>query len=337
ALTLAVALNILGLNVAKWLHNIGAVCIWVPAFALVVMGFISWSRFGAATQINAHTIIPSTHLKDVIFWSTIAFAFGGVETASSMGDEIKDARRVIPRALITAGIIITTIYIVATAAVLVALPSSEVTGLQGVMQAVESVGGRVGAAGLTPIIAALVVTGSVGAVGAWFAATARLPFVAGIDRFLPPMFGSLHPKWGTPHVALLTQAMIAAVIVFLGQAGTNVKGAYDVLVSMGVIAYFIPFLYMFAAMIRLQGEPAAPGVIRVPGGKPAAMALAAVGFLTTALSILLALIPADDEPNKRLAVAKIVGLTLLLVAIGQVMYMAGKRKRPAPGAGQPPA
>ena len=44
------------------------------------------------------------------------------------------------------------------------------------------------------------------------------------------------------------------------------RGAYDVLVSMSVITYFVPFLFMFAAMIKLQREPAGPEVIRVPGG-----------------------------------------------------------------------
>ena len=47
-----------------------------------------------------------------------------------------------------------------------------------------------------------------------------------------------------------------AVFIFPGQAGTTVKGAYDVLVSMSIISYFIPYLLMFASMIRLQREPA---------------------------------------------------------------------------------
>ena len=97
-----------------------------------------------------------------------------------------------------------------------------------------------------------------------------LPFVAGIDRFLPPAFGALHPRWKTPWVGLLTQFVFGAIFIFLGQAGTSIKGAYDVLVSMGVITYFIPFLYLFAAMFKLQSEPAGPEVIRVPGGKPVA-------------------------------------------------------------------
>ena len=123
------------------------------------------------------------------------------------------------------------------------------------------------------------------------------------------------------------QAVIAGLFVFLGQAGTSVHGAYDALVSMGIIAYFIPFLFMFAAMIVLQREPAGPEVIRVPGGKPAAILLASTGFLVTAVSIELACIPPDEEPNKTLAVVKVVGSSAVLVGAGAAGYWLGKRRR----------
>ena len=122
------------------------------------------------------------------------------------------------------------------------------------------------------------------------------------------------------------QAAIAGLFVFLGQAGTSVHGAYDALVSMGIIAYFIPFLFMFAAMIVLQREPAGPDVTRVPGGKPAAILLAATGFIVTAVSIVLACIPPDEEPNKTLAVVKVVGSSAVLVGVGAVVYLLGRRR-----------
>jgi hypothetical protein len=96
---------------------------------------------------------------------------------------------------------------------------------------------------------------------------------------------------------------------------------------MGIIAYFIPFLFMFAAMIKLQAEPAGPEVIRTPGGRPVAIAMAALGFLTTSVSILLACVPADDEPNKALAVTKVVGSSVALVALGIAVYLTGRGRR----------
>jgi amino acid transporter len=216
----------------------------------------------------------------------------------------------------------------ATWCILLAIPKAQVSGLQGIMQAIQAMLTRVGTPWMVPAVAALVTLNALGGVGGWFAATARLPFVAGIDRFLPRAFGDLHPRWRTPYVALLVQAGIAIVFVFLGQARTSVRGAYDALVSMGIIANFIPFLFMFAAMIKLQREPAGPDVIRVPGGRRVAILLAALGFVTTALSIVLACVPAGDEPNKMLAVVKIVGASLALVGVGVLVYVVGRRRRP---------
>jgi amino acid transporter len=301
----------------------------VPALMLIVMGTMAWLRFGAATEINSATILPSTGLKNIVFWSTIAFAFGGIEGASTMSEEIRDARRNIPRAILAAGVIVTIVYIAGTASVLAALPTDAVTGLQGFMQAMTQVSARVGFEAVVPFVALLVTVSSIGGVSAWFTASARLPFLGGIDKFLPPAFGRLHPRWRTPYVALIVQSVIAAVVIFLGQAGTSVKGAYDVLVSMGIISYFLPFLYMFSAMIRLQREPAGPEVMRVPGGKPVAIILSVLGLLTTIVSSILACIPPADEPNKFLAVTKIIGSSALMIAIGAVIYLIGKRKRAA--------
>jgi glutamate:GABA antiporter len=327
ALGIAAGLNVRGLSIGKWLHNLGAVGLWVPGLLLLALGLLAFLRFGSATRFSPDTMLPSTRLKDIVFWSTIAFSLSGLESASMLGGEIRDARRNIPRALLAAGVLITALYILGTVAMLVALPQQQIQSLQGFMQAIESASSRLGLVWLVAPIAGLIVLGGLGQAGAWFAAGGRLPFVAGIDRYLPAAFGRLHPKYNSPYVSLMSQAGIAAVFIFLGQAGTTVKGAYDVLVSMSIISYFIPYLLMFASMIRLQGEPAGPEVIRVPGGRRVAIGLAALGFTTTVVTIGLALIPAEDDPNKLLAVSKTAGLTLLLVATGALVYAWGRRRR----------
>ena len=325
-LVVAAGLNIRGLGVGKWLHNLGALGMWAPALLLLAVGAVALARFGPATPFTAEAMVPSTRLKDIVFWSTIAFSLSGLESASMMGDEIEDARRNIPRALLLAGVLITGLYILATVAILVALPPGEILNLQGFMHSIATASERVGLSWVTVAAAVLLVAGGLGQAGAWFAASGRLPFVAGLDRFLPPVFGRIHPRYHSPYVSLAVQALIAAVFIFLGQAGTTVKGAYDVLVSMSIISYFIPYLFMFAAMIRLQREPAGAEVMRVPGGTPVAIGLAALGFCTTAGSIGLAMVPAEDEPDQLLAVTKVVGLTVLLVLVGAGVYFAGRRR-----------
>jgi amino acid transporter len=325
-LSAATLMNVVGLDVGKWLHNVGALAMWIPVGIIIVMGLIAWHRYGSATSFTLHSMTPSTHLNDIIFWSVLTFALGGSETASFMGEEIKNPRRSIPLALLFGGVTVALCYIVGTAAVLLALPSGEVSSLQGLVQAISKTASRVGFPGVLPVAAFLIALSNIGAAGAYLAAVARLPFVAGIDRFLPAAFGALHPRWKTPWVALLTQFGLGVVFIFLGQAGTSVKGAYNVLVSMGVITYFIPYLYLFAAMIKLQREPAGPEVIRVPGGSTVAKLVATLGLVTTTLTIVLSLIPQPDEPNKPLALLKIVGGTGVLVLVGVGIYAAGRRR-----------
>jgi glutamate:GABA antiporter len=322
-------INLIGMNIAKWSYNIGALSMWIPALMVVVMGFIAWSRFGSATAFHASTMLPSPHLQQVIFWSTLIFAFGGCESASFLAGEIKNPRRTIPRALLIAGVTIAFCYILGTFCVLLALPSADTSNLDGLVQAIQRTAERLGVHGLTSTAAALIAISNIGAAAAFLAAAARLPFVAGIDGFLPPVFGRVHPRWHTPYASVLGQGLIGIAFVFLGQAGTSVKGAYDVLVSIGVITYLVPYLFLFAALIRLQREPAGEEVILVPGGKPAAIFIACVGFCTAALAILLSLIPSPDEPRKMLVTVKVLGAAFVLIGLGVLLYWAGKARRRA--------
>jgi amino acid transporter len=328
-LALTLWVNVVGVEVGKILNNIGAWATWIPVALLVVMGFVAWSVFGSATTFTRETMSPVWDLKGLAFWSTLAFGFGGLESASLMGGEIRDPKRNIPRAILLAGAAVVAVYILGTLATLVALPAEDATGLQGIMQAIDRTAARIGLGGVSAVSALMITIGSIGGVGAWLAATSRLPFVAGIDRTLPAAFGKLHPKWGTPVFALCVQVGIAAVFTVLGQAGTSVKAAYDILVNMVIIAFFIPYALMYAAMIRVQWMPTGDDVRRVPGGRPVAVLLGALGFITVAVSIVLACVPPAGDPRPGLAVVKVVGSSLAMVALGVVLDVVGRRKGPA--------
>jgi len=322
---LALVLNVVGLNIGKWLNNLGAWGTWLPVALLVIVGVAAWARFSSATSFNPHELRPSLNVGMIGVWATLLYAFSGAEAASFMGDEMKNARRIVPPALIVAGVIVTTGYILGTIAILVALPASHVGNMEGIMQGISAAAARVGWYGVGPAVAFLIVLANLGGVGAYLGSLARLPFVVGIDRYLPSAFGRVHPKWGTPVVALVTQAMCCTVFVMLGQAGSSVRGAYQFLVSMSIITNFVPYLFMFAALIRLQREPAEPGVVTIPGGKPAAIVLAVVAMVTTILVIIGSAVPDPSEPNKVLAVGKVIALNLLLIGGGMGLYKLAKR------------
>jgi amino acid transporter len=326
ALAAALWMNLVGLGVARRLNNLGAHARLAGAFILIALGVLAYARFGSATAFSTAAVTPHVDLHGLVFWSTIAFALTGLEAVSFMGGEIHDARRVVPRAIVMAVPIILVIYYLGTLSVLVALPVGQVSGLQGVIDAVAAMAARLGLHGVLRLMAGILLLHSLGSVGAWLGAVARIPYVAGIDRVLPKEFGRLHARWGTPHVALWTQALVTVLFIFMGQAGTSVKGAYEVLVSQMVIIYMVPYLYLYGAALRLRLDetPLARGVTRI---------LATLGLATTSAAIVLSFFPSADEPNKPLAVFKIAGVTLLMVGSGVVVYLT--RGRAVRGAESP--
>jgi amino acid transporter len=324
-LALGTILNIFGLDVGKWLNNVGAASRWVVTLLLIGLGVVAWWKFGPATPITAATIRPGFRIQDLIFWSIIAFAWTGPEAMSFMAGEVKNPRRTIPLGLAMAAPVIGIIYIMGTIAVLAAMKPGDVNSTSGVMQAIGHVADRIGWSVLTPIAAMLVTLSCLGSVGAWLGAVARIPFVAGIDHYLPKAFGQMHPRWGSPVVALLAQAGIASIFIFLGQGGNTVKTAYDTLVGSTLIITFIPFLLLFASAIKLS-ERSSPQTTRIPGGKFTIVFSAVVGFLTTIGGIILACVPPDDVSDKTLFVLKVALLTALMVGGGVAVYLFGRRR-----------
>jgi len=319
-------LNIRGVDAGKWLNNVSALGSLLPLTVLMALGAVSYWRFGPVTHLTAATLAPHWSLNNAVFWSGVFFAFGGVEAGSAMGGEIQNPRRVIPSAILVGGSILAIGYIGGTAALLVALPSEAVSGPDGFVNGIRTLSAHLGLGWLLMPIALLVGLNAVGGAAAYLSSTSRLPFVAGIDNYLPSAFGRIHPRYRTPWVAIGVYGLAGICVALLGQAGTTVRGAYDVLVSMAVIAYFLPYLYVFAAMIRLQNRPVGPEVRRVPGGKPVAIALASLGFMSTLLTIFLSAIPAADEANKPLTVIKVVGGSALLVGAGVAVFLAERRR-----------
>jgi amino acid transporter len=323
-LSLAVYLNVRGLGVAKWLNNVGGVARWCAMLMLAGFGVALWWRYGSATPLDRRSLTPGVRMVDVVFWSTIALAWTGPEAAAFMGGEIHEPRRTLPLALALAAPLIAGIYLIGTLSVLIAVPPAHTSALYGVMEATAVAAQRFGLGGLQVFVAVCVSLSCVASVGAWLGATARIPFAAGIDHYLPKSFARLHPRYGSPTVAIAAQAVIAALFAVLGQAGTSVKGAYDILVDMTVITTMLPFLSLFGAAIRLSGGARRPGEMRVPGGRATIVVLAFVGLMTTVGATVLAFLPAPDEPNPTLAICKVIGLSAIILGAGAAVYATAK-------------
>jgi amino acid transporter len=219
---------------------------------------------------------------------------------------------------------------VATIALLAIMPGASVDPRNGVFQAISTASVPLGLAWFGMVAAMLVTVGNAGGVGATVAGVARVPFVAGIDNYLPAFFGKIHPRWKTPYISILIQAGISAFILVISQINATVVEAYQFLVDMAVILYFIPFLYMYAAAIKLayrQDRAAGAQAVLVPGGKAGIWLTGLLGFIITLASIGFAAIPPGDVKSKPLFEAKLLFWTVAFIGSGLILYFRGATKK----------
>lgn len=321
-LWLAVGMNVVGLRVGKQLQNLGGYGTWLPALLFVLLAVWSLMTRGSATSFHARALLPPTlDLQSINLFATMTFGLAGLELAPTLGDEIHDAAATLRRGVLVSGVAIVAMYVLGTAAMLVALPRETVSITNGMPQATAALVERLGAAWLAPVaglVAILLVLGNLGGVGAWLAGSARLPYVAGVDGVLPRAFGRIHPRWQTPHVGLLVQGAIATVFVIASLVGSTVKNAYLVLTQTTIILFFIPYIYLFAAYLRLRRERTASGAV-----------IGWVGLAAVAFSIVLGFVPPSDEAHPWRYEAKVVGGVIGFMLLGVVLARRGVRHHTA--------
>ncbi len=324
---LVIGTNIIGLKWGKWIQNVGALSTGAVFIVLTIAGIWAWIHYGSATDLSAGSFVPDlSNFSTITFFATMTFAFAGLELGSVMGGEIKDPGRSIPRAMLFSGFVIAGIYILGTLFLMVGVPESEVDVITGIPQALLALEGRLAWTGLAVIGALFVALSSVGGLGAWMTGVARIPYVIGIDRYLPAALGKTHPKWGTPYIALFTQGLVVTLLMLAAVAKSTIEEAYVMLLDMTIILYFIPFMYMFASLpiLRMKARGNNEGISLVPGGNAGAWIVGGIGFAATLLSVILALIPPEGSENPVMFVVKVAGGCLLFILAGLGYYLKNR-------------
>ncbi len=298
------AANFFGIRVARFVQMFGAAAIvFVPALLIafaVTAGPVRAQPGGG----------PNSLWDEVNLFSLIAFAFVGLELAPVLGGEIRNPARDVPRSALIAGAVCVVFYVSGTGALLQILPSDIISPLTGLVQAGVIMGSRAGMPTLSNVFAAIITLAVAAQLGTWIAGNTRLPYVIGLDRYLPPAFARLHPRWRTPHISLLFQAIVATLLLLLAQFGESVRATYQILLDMLIVATFLPFLYIFACGWRHSSKWAA-----------------ASGFLITLLSIALSFVPPSIASSRILYETKVVGGVLVVIAAGILLYRHYEKRR----------
>jgi len=308
-LALITLANVRGLIVGKWIQNAGGFSAFLSV-GLVVAAAIAASDRGVGVRAPG---ITNVGWETATSFAVMCNALVGIELASTMGDEIRNPKRDLGPAIAIAGLLSIGSYLLVTGAVLTLVPIGQLGVTQGVMQAVAAGARGAHVEWMLPPLAIVMGLATGGAASAWFAGSARVPFVAGLTHALPAALGRVHPRWHSPHVALFTCAALAALITACSLAGSSVAEAYQVLLKAAVIIQLIPFLYLFLALTKIE--------------QVAVLARAAglLGLCTTLVGLGAAFLPTADVTSvarfEMKLVAGVVGPTML----GWILFKRAQR------------
>jgi amino acid transporter len=185
------------------------------------------------------------------------------------------------------------LYVGATLTLLIAVSKDSISVLQGIVQAVSHMAAQVGVSWIVAPFAFMLSLSIAGIGSAWLGGSARIPFVAGLDSYLPSWLGKIHPKYATPYPALLVHAGVSLILVILNftLTGSGVQETFQKLLSLAVVLQLIPFLYMFGALLKIAVDEK---FVRGHYGRGMLVFAGVCGMLTTVLGIALAFFPAQQ-------------------------------------------
>ena len=323
-LALLTGLNIVGLGVGKWLNNLGAIGTFIAAAVLVGLGIVIGSRFGT-TVTAADFRIPADPKFVLNSFGVICFGLVGLELASVMGDEIREPQKTLPGAVALGGIISGALYIGSTLTLLIAIGKNDISVLQGIVQGVSQMARKIGAGWMIAPFAVMLSLSIAGIGSAWMGGSARIPFVAGLDSYMPAVMGKVHPKYATPHVALIVQGIVSLILIVLNfTLSGGVQDAFQTMLSAAVVLQLIPFLYVFAALVKFASRDSLQGG-RYGRGK--LMFVGVAGLTTTVLAIVVAFFPPKQITSLWKYEVTMFGITLFFIGLAAFFFFVyGRRK-----------
>jgi amino acid transporter len=351
----AVWAAILSFSIGKWIPTIGA---WVR---VAVLGGFTLTVIIYAIKHGVHGVAGGDFKPTwAIFIAAVPvlfFNYVGFELPNAAGDEMKNPQRDVPFTVIRAAFSTMLLYGLPILAILLVLPSKQITSLGGFIDAIKTVftvyGGHLTTAKDGTVTATLTgfgkVLGDLAAAGfiiallssgtTWIMGADRAQAVAGYDGGAPRFFGYFSARWGTPVVVNLLSGLFSSIVMVLAFSLTgNANKYFTAVLGLAISTTTIAYLLVFPSVIKLRYTHGhVPRPYRIPFGTPGVWAAGVLCTAWAALATVALLYPGfgTSDPNSSLPagwsrssyeVSQFVPLGAL-IALGLVFYAAGAPTR----------
>jgi amino acid transporter len=295
---------IIALRRGKWIATVGFfVKLALLSIFLVLAGIYAVSGSSKGAHVAVADLVPANWgLIVSSILPVLVFLWLGVEMQSSAAEEMDNAQRDVPRAILRAGILVVILYSLFVLAILIALPKSQLTAVGSFLTAFQTVNGVLPApvaTGLGWLVALGFATSLFASAVTVLIAVSRTYAIAALDRAAPLRFGRFSRTHGTPIAATIFSGIVATVTVVASillaafdsaSIGVLFVQVLGVAISTGLLAY----LLMFPTFLILRYKyPAVPRRYRVPGGLVGAWIVTLLPMVYVGIACYFLLIPSD--------------------------------------------
>jgi amino acid transporter len=323
---LTVGIGVIRLRVSKWIPNLGAVVKASIFLALGVLGLASLaSGRPPANELHFQTLVPRWD-GTIAYLPVLVFNVLGFELMSSAGEEMRNPKRDVPRAILLAGVLVSLLYGLGTLGILLAVPLESLSVVTGTWDALEILGEELGAGTRWAVLALGVgfLWACIANIVTWSLGANRVAATAARDGLLPRFLGRLHPRFNTPHRVFLVMGIVASALL-VGNAllAGSTANVFWMLFKLQGVCFLLSYAGVFPAFVWLRYRaPSKERPYRVPGGMGIAWTLASLSWVFVMAGVVLFFAESPTSENPELEWWILLVETAATLAVGWVFTRA---------------
>lgn len=287
-------INLKGIKVSAKLNSIFTITGMLIPMALIILMALIWIILGKPIQISMapSALIPSLHhSENWISLTAIMAAFLGMELAAVHIKEVKNPQKTFPKALMISIALVLFTMIFGSLAIAFVIPANKINLTNGVMQAFSNFFAAYHMSWIIPIIAIMILIGSLGSVISWVISPAKGLLQAAQSGYLPN-FLKKENKHGVASNLLITQAVLVSVLCLAFLLMPSVNGSYWLLTDLSTQLYMLMYVMMFFAGIFLKHKFSnQPSTFSIPGGKGGMWITCLLGLIGCGITLVVGFFP----------------------------------------------
>jgi len=303
-----------GLDLGKWLHNIGSAMILLAYVILILLPIWALARGSIQSYEPIPLQLPKADLFTLaVFGQMTVGALSGFEYVAILAGECRSAARTVGQSVTISAPIIALMFILGTSSVLTFVGQRPINVIGPIPQTMRIALGD--ASWVAPFAICLLIARAIAGASLIFTGLTRLPMAAGWDHLAPRWFTRLHPVRRTPVHSILFVAALVMGLILLSMLGVREQEASQLLAATSVVHYAIAYVALFA--IPLWGRIGSPRWL-----KPIAWS----GLLSSLVALFVGVYPVVDVVSRAAYAAKIGVVVILANLTGVAFYRLAERR-----------